>query len=103
MVDLVLSMESDDDVAQFIGGAISNSCMSEVPAAKELFAALSARWLAVSRPVLELYDALIVTEPNNEPAFQTFLTEQPQLLDPMAVQIWPQPRLEDSRLRRSSS
>jgi hypothetical protein len=62
-------------------------------AAKELFAALSARWLAVSKPVLEGYEALILKEPDNEPAFQRFLMEHPQLLDPMAVQVWPHPNL----------
>jgi len=75
LVDLVLSIDSDDDVAYRIAGAISNLTTSEVAAAaaKELFAALSARWLAVSKPVLERYEALILKEPDNEPAFQRFL------------------------------
>jgi hypothetical protein len=93
LVDLVLSFESDDDVAFRIGSGISNLTLSEVPAAKELFAALSARWLAVSRPVLDQYEKLIVDQLDNEPAFQRFLTEHPQLLEPMAVQMWPQPNL----------
>jgi hypothetical protein len=93
LVHLVLSMESDDDVTSCIGSGISRLITSKVPAAKELFAALSARWLAVSKPVLERYEALIVEQPDNEPAFQRFLTEHPQLLDPMAVQVWPQPNL----------
>jgi hypothetical protein len=95
LVDLVLSIESDDDVAHRIGSAISNLTTSELAgaAAKELFAALSARWLAVSKPVLERYEALILKESDNEPAFQRFLTEHPQLLDPMAVQVWPHPDL----------
>jgi hypothetical protein len=86
LVELVLSFESEDDVAFRIGGGISNLTLSEVPAAKELFAALSARWLAVSRPVLDQYERLIINQSGNEPAFQRFLTEHPQLLDPMAVQ-----------------
>jgi hypothetical protein len=98
LVDLVLSIESDDDVAHRIGSGLSKKLtMSEVPAAKEHFFALSARWLAVSKPVLERYDALIVEEPDNEPVFQRFLTEHPQLLDPMAVQIWSRPNLFGSR------
>jgi len=95
LVDLVLSIESDEDVAHRIAGAISNLSTSEIAAAaaRELFAALSARWLAVSKPVLERYEALIREAPNNEPAFQRFLTERPQLLDPMTVQVWPRPNL----------
>jgi len=38
--------------------------------AKELFAALSARWLAVSRPVLERYDALMVNEGDKSQHFR---------------------------------
>jgi hypothetical protein len=97
LVDFVLSMDSDDDVASLVGSGLTTSSVSHVPAAKELFAALSARWLAVSRPVLERYDALIVNERDKEGVFQRFLTEHPQLLDPMAVQIWPQPNVLGSK------
>jgi hypothetical protein len=110
LVDLVLSIDSDDDVAHRIAGAISNLTTSEVTAAaaKELFAALSARWLAVSKPVLDCYEALILEEPDNEPAFQHFLTDHPQLLDPMAVQVWPHPdlfgfRFPDFLVRRADN
>jgi hypothetical protein len=97
LVDLVLSVDSDDDVASLVGSGFTTSSMSDVPSAKELFAALSARWLAVSRPVLERYDALMVNEGDKESAFQRFLTDHPQLLDPMAVQIWPQPNVLGSK------
>jgi Shedu protein SduA, C-terminal len=110
LVDLVLSIESDDDVAYRIAGAISNLSVSDVSAAaaKELFAALSARWLAVSKPVTERYEALLVEQPDNEAAFQRFLTDHPQLLDPMAVQVWPQPdlfgyRFPDFMVRRADN
>jgi hypothetical protein len=53
LIDFILSFESDDDVAFRIGSGISGLTFSEVPAAKELFAALSARWLAVSKPVFD--------------------------------------------------
>jgi hypothetical protein len=96
LVDLVLSMETDDDVAS-LGGRLSSLVFSEDGAAKELFAALSARWLAVSKPVLEQFEKLIVDKPNDESAFQRFLAEHPQLLDPMAVTVWPQPNLLGSR------
>jgi hypothetical protein len=108
LVELILSFESDDDVAFRVGSGFSNLTFSEVPAAKELFAALSARWLAVSSPILAQYEALILDQPDSEPAFQRFLTDHPQLLDPMAVQVWPQPdlfgfRFPDFVIRRADN
>jgi Domain of unknown function (DUF4263) len=96
LVEFVLSIELDDDVAEHIGGSIARPNL-DMPAAKEVFAALSTRWLAVSTPVLKRYEALIIEQPDNEQAFQRFLTEHSQLLDPMAVQVWPQPNLFGSR------
>jgi hypothetical protein len=87
LVDFVLSMDCDDDVA----GLGSRLNMAEPKAAKELFAAMSTRWLAVSRPILEEYEKLIADKPGSEPDFQKFLARYPQLIDPMAVQIWPTP------------
>jgi hypothetical protein len=46
---------------------------------------------------LDQYERLIIEQPDNEPAFQSFLTQHPQLLEPMAVQMWPQPNLFGSR------
>lgn len=95
LIELVLSFEADDDVASLVGSKMSHALRdAEV---REVFAALSARWLAVSTPVLEQYARLIAGQPHDEPAFQEFLTEHPQLLDPMAVQVWPQPNLFGSR------
>jgi hypothetical protein len=98
LVDLVLSLESDDDVASYIGSALHRTALpADVSAAKEIFAALSARWLVVSKPVLERYERLIDEQGDDEPAFQRFLTQHPQLLDPMVAQIWVQPNLFGSR------
>jgi hypothetical protein len=57
LVEFVLSIELDDDVAEHIGGSIARPNL-DMPAAKEVFAALSTRWLAVSTPVLKRYEAL---------------------------------------------
>lgn len=95
LVDLVLSFEADDDVASLVGSKMSH--MLNDAEVREVFAALSARWLAVSTPVLERYAGLIAERPHDEPSFQDFLGEHPQLLDPMAVQVWPQPDLLGSR------
>jgi hypothetical protein len=90
LVDLVLSLETDDEVAS-LGSHLNMLDNGDAKAAKELFSAISSRWQAVSHPVLESFDKLIADQPDSEPAFQAFLTMHPQLLDPMAVQIWPQP------------
>jgi hypothetical protein len=95
LTQFVLSRESDDDVAS-LGGRLS-SVVEDMGAAKELFAAISARWLAVGEPVLREFERLIVEHPADEPAFQSFLTAHPQILDPMAIQVWPQPNLLGSR------
>lgn len=99
LVELVLSFDSDEDVASYVGSRFSAFWGEDsVSAAKELFAALSARWISVSKPVLEQYERLIVQQGDSEPAFQRFLTEHPLLLDPMAAQVWTQPSLFGSRL-----
>lgn len=66
---------------------------SENSAAKALFTALAARWTAVSAPTLAAYDYLIGTQPGDEPAFQVFLNLHPHLIDPFAVEVWPEPDL----------
>ena len=98
LVNFVLSMDSDDNVAG-LGSRFQmlDDGQGEAKAARELFAAISTRWLAVSGIVLAGFEKLIVDKPDNEPAFQDFLTQHPQLLDPMAAQIWPQPDIFGSR------
>lgn len=56
-----------------------------------LVAALGVKWLRFGPPVLDQYRRLIAESPDDEPAFQAFFCRYPQLLDPMAVQVWSQP------------
>lgn len=93
LVDIVLAFQDEDDVTHRVGSALSNLTMSAKPAARKLFAAISARWLAISAPVLAEYRKLIVDQPDREPVFQSFLTAHPHVLDPFAVEVWPQPDL----------
>jgi hypothetical protein len=93
LVQVLLAYKTDDDVATDVGRALTNLSMSEKPAARALFTATSARWIAVSDPVLAQYDALLSDHPNDESAFQAFFTAHPHLLDPLALEVWPQPRL----------
>jgi len=95
LLAFVLSVEDEDDVIEMVHSGFSSASFSRggIAAAKELFAAVSARWLTISEPLLRRYEALIADRPDDEPAFQAFFTEHPQLLDPMAAEIWPQPDL----------
>ncbi len=92
LVDLILSFD-DDDVALHVGTTLMGFSFSQAKAAKQLVTAVSRRWMAMSTPVLDEFDELIKTRPSDEPAFQTFLTRHPQLLDPLAHEVWPQPNL----------
>ena len=96
LIQFVLSRESDDEIAS-LDGRVSMGDGENMGAAKELFAAISTRWLAVGEPVLQEFESLIAEHPDDEPEFQKFLTTHPQLLDPMAIQVWPQPNLLGSR------
>lgn len=93
LVELILSFDDDDDVASYVGTTLMGFSFSQAKAAKQLVTAVSRRWMAMSTPVLDEFDELIKTSPFNEPAFQAFLSSHPQLLDPIAHEVWPQPNL----------
>ena len=92
-----MSTEDENDFVELIATGFSRLSWQDPEAAKELFAAVSTRWLAVSKPLLKRYEKLIGDRPDDEPAFQTFFTQHPQILDLMAVAIWPQPNLHGAR------
>lgn len=97
LVDLVLSLETVDDVASLVGGVLQKQSFRDDGAAIELIRSASSRWLAIGDRVLKDFGDLITSSPNNEPAFQHFLETNPQLLDPMAIEVWPEPNLFGSR------
>lgn len=95
LVELVLSIANEAEAIGHVASGMSVASLTgdRLPAQRELFAAMSKRLLAVSKPVLDAFDALIRDDPDNEPAFQKFLTKHPQILDPLAIRVWPQPDL----------
>ncbi|MEO4041154.1 Shedu anti-phage system protein SduA domain-containing protein [Hoeflea sp. CAU 1731] len=97
LVDLVLSIEATDDVAGLIGGALQQQQFRKDGAAVELIRAASSRWLAIGDSVLNDFQKLIVANADDEPSFQNFFEANPQLLDPMAIEVWPQPNLFGSK------
>lgn len=97
LVDLVLSVDSVDDVAGLIGGVLQKQQFRDDGAAVELIRAASSRWLAIGDRVLNDFRSLISKNANDELVFQKFLEANPQLLDPMAIEVWPEPNLFGSR------
>jgi hypothetical protein len=99
LIEFVLSVEDEDDLLGMVGSSFSRASWSleGMGPAKELFAAVSTRWLTVSEPLLKRYETLIAMHSNDERAFQAFFTEHPQILDPMAAEIWPEPDLHGAR------
>jgi hypothetical protein len=91
--DLILEMDSDDTVAARAGLALMGFGYTQSKAGVELVAAISRRWFAISTPVLNTYEGLLYDHADDEAEFQTFLETYPQLLDPLAMTIWPQPDL----------
>lgn len=93
LVALVLSYQDEDELLFHVGGSMGKLGGATPAIAVEIFRALASRWLATSLPVIEEYEELIRTDSTHEPSFQAFLTKHPQLLDPMAIQVWPEPDL----------
>lgn len=97
LVDLVLSVETIEDVAGLVGGVLQKQQLRDGGASIELIRAASSRWLAIGDTVLKEFYSLISTNADEEPAFQAFFEANPQILDPMAIEVWPQPNLFGSR------
>lgn len=88
---LILSIEDDNEAALIVGNSFSRSAFLNSSHAKQLFAALAARWLAFGERTLHGYKELIAAAPADESQFQRFFEAHPQLLDPIALQVWPMP------------
>jgi hypothetical protein len=93
----ILSFEDEDDVAAVMGHQFHMSGLTGLSINKSLFAAMATRWLSVSLPTLDEFERTIVEYPDDEPLFQAFLERHPQLIDPLALEVWPQPRIHGAR------
>jgi len=97
LLELALSMESDEELIDLAGKGYGSAGMLEPASAREMFAAMSMRWLTVSVPVVARYRRLLADHPHDEPTFQRFFSEHPEMLDPMVVDVWPLPDLHGAR------
>lgn len=88
---LVLSIPIDDLLIPISQTWFHLQIHPDPVAPRELIGALGARWFHISPTVLDRYERMFAECANDEPAFQTFFCTYPQLLDPMAVQVWSQP------------
>ena len=96
LMELFLSF-NDDEVLDIISTVSIQLSMEGLEVTKELLAALSSRWLSISKPLLAEFEQLIINHSDKESIFQDFLSTHPQLLDPLAAEVWPQPDLHGAK------
>lgn len=99
LVELVLGARDEDDLMLSLASVFQRHSLKTdgLKAAKHLVQAVASRWFAVGDRTLQEYQDLIETFSDDEPRFQTFFEANPQFLDPMAVEVWPEPNLFGSR------
>ena len=97
LLELILNLPDEDTVLDVVAGAFPELSFLGPIVAKETFAALSSRWLSISKPLLAEYEQLILDHPADESRFQRFFTSHPELLDPMAAEVWPQPNIHGAK------
>lgn len=90
LAELVLALPNDDLLIP-LGTTFAQMSLSGADMASELISALSTKWLRFGPPTLQSYDEMLKNNANDEPAFQEFFIKNPQLLEPMAAQVWSQP------------
>lgn len=94
---LFMLIKDDFDAAHAAAFGIQILSVHGDDAVREWFTALAGRWLAVGEPIICQYEQLIRDHPDNEPKFQEFLAANPQLLDPMAIDVWTLPQLNGAK------
>jgi hypothetical protein len=87
---LIMSLPTDDLLIP-LSQSFLHLQMQSLELAEELVASLGAKWFRFGPPMLDRYERMLMENENDEPSFQEFFCTFPQLLDPMAVQVWSQP------------
>jgi len=90
LMDLMQSVESSTLLIS-LGVTFTTFGITGQGGLPELVRAISNRWLRLGPGVTKKYASLIQSHPDDEPLFQDFFCKHPQLLDPMALQVWSQP------------
>jgi hypothetical protein len=89
LVELVMVLATDDLMIP-LGGALGQVSMSP-DVVREIVAAIGGKWLHFGAVELEAFERLLWDRGADEPAIHSFLERYPQILDPMAIQVWSKP------------
>jgi len=93
--DLILSLDEAD--IDRLPSAIGYSFWDNPDKMRVILSMASLRWIAVGRKVIDEYQRIIATSPNNEQEFQSFFERNPLILDPLAHRVWPKPDLHGKK------
>jgi Shedu protein SduA, C-terminal len=93
----ILSFEDDRAITLAVALQFHLAAFKGPSIPKVLFEAMASRWLAVSIPTLQAFEALLRDHADDEPRFQAFLERHPQMVDPMAFEVWPQPNIHGAK------
>jgi hypothetical protein len=88
--DLIAELPTDELLIP-LGTAFMQLAIGGEDCVSEIVAALSTKWLHFGPGALSAYQDLIQQHPTEEPLFQAFFERYPQILEPMAVQVWSRP------------
>lgn len=87
---LILSMPTEELLIP-VSQSMIHLQLTDGEIAEELVSALGIKWLRFGLPLLDAFEQMLTDKAADEPSFQSFFCEYPQLLDPMAVHVWSQP------------
>jgi hypothetical protein len=105
--ELIMTIPADDLLIP-LGTAFSQLSLSDPDIVGEIVHALSSKWLSFGPSELDEYEKLLEQKPEDEPSLHAFFERYPQILDPMAVQVWSKPDFHgykepDFLIRRSDN
>jgi len=105
--ELVMSLPTHDLLIP-LGTAFTQIGIAGDDGPEEIVGALSSKWLGFGPRDLEAFALLISHSSDDEPKLHSFLETFPQILDPMAAQVWSKPdfhgfKIPDFLIRRSDN
>jgi Domain of unknown function (DUF4263) len=105
--ELIMTLPADDLLIP-LGTAFTQLALSDPDIVGEIVHALSSKWLCFGPSEIDQYEKLLEQKPEDEPFLHAFFERYPQMLDPMAVQVWSKPDFHgykepDFLIRRSDN
>lgn len=103
--ELIMSIPESDLLIP-LGAAFTQVAIADQGIAAEIVSAIGSKWLGFGPRELDAFENLLRERPEDEPSLHEFFERNPQMLDPMAVQVWSKPdfhgfREPDFLIRRS--